>query len=87
VDEPVSHASNLTPRDIAVRGFQMGTELRDCLANDLEISDHCILRHIVRQKIGFGLAGNEPLYLPNRFQDVLQVVTVSEGRAHSDLAS
>ena len=71
MDEPVSHAGNLAPRNIAVRGFELGTELRDGLANDLEISNHCILRHVVRQKVGLGLAGNEPLYLPNRFQDVL----------------
>jgi hypothetical protein len=67
--------------------FNWGLSFVTAFANDLEISDHCILRHIVRKKVGFGLAGNEPLYLPNRFQDVLQVITVSKGCLHSDLAS
>ena len=49
-----------------------------------------VARHVQVEWLsrGFsGLSGNEPLYLPNRFQDVLQVITVSKGCFHSDRAS
>jgi len=53
MDKPITHPSNVLPRNLWVLLCQLGRQIFYRLANDFQIPDDCILRFAIFQEVRF----------------------------------